>query len=125
MTADYYDTNLQHDSDCNECRHNEKKIKSLREENERLRNAGEILAKAMYSRDARIAEFESALRLDQAWPLRDVIQKLVDGVDILLHEKDYDALGWEDYEHSFTRGKEIIAQLKALSPDPVNRETKE
>jgi hypothetical protein len=73
---------------------------------------------------ARIAQLESALRMSDAWPLHDVIQKLVDGVDILLHKKDYDALGWEEYEHAFTRGKEIVKQLKALSTDAVNEEPK-
>jgi hypothetical protein len=56
-----------------------------------------------------------------SWPLIDVLRKLVEVADILLHKKDYDGHGWEEMEHCYQRGKEIILQLE----NPKRAVTKE
>jgi hypothetical protein len=52
------------------------------------------------------------LRLDQPWPLVDVLKKLIEASDILLHEKNYDRNGWEEHEHCFREGNKIVELLK-------------
>ena len=49
---------------------------------------------------------------DKAWNTHDVIAKLVEATDILLHRKDYDGHGWEEIEICYQRGKEILQQIK-------------
>lgn len=51
------------------------------------------------------------LRLEETWPLIDVLRKLVEASDILLHEKDYDRAGWEEHEYAYRQGLMIIEQL--------------
>lgn len=58
------------------------------------------------------AEVERLKGCDNAWPLQDVLTKLVDASDYLLHRKDYDGHGHEELLHCVKRGKEIISQLK-------------
>lgn len=50
--------------------------------------------------------------LDQPWPLMDVIKKLCEATDILLHKKDYDGHEWEEMEICLKRGLEIIKDTK-------------
>ncbi len=38
------------------------------------------------------------LRLDEAWPLKDILSKLVGASEILLQKKDYDGHGYEEIE---------------------------
>jgi predicted metalloenzyme YecM len=52
------------------------------------------------------------LGLDQPWALIDVMKKLIEVTDILLHEKNYDRHGWEEIEHCLGRGKEIVKMLE-------------
>lgn len=63
------------------------------------------------------------LALDTAWPLIDVLKKLVHATDVLLHEKAYDRAGWEEIEHCFQRGKqtiELLDKYQSLSvPQPL------
>jgi len=33
--------------------------------------------------------------MDTPWPTHDLLDKLADATDILLHDKDYDGHGWE------------------------------
>lgn len=56
------------------------------------------------------------LRLNNPWSLLNVMKKLVEASDILLHQKDYDRLGWEDHEHALREGKKIIKTLSQPSP---------
>ncbi len=46
------------------------------------------------------------------WPLVDILKKLTDAADILLHKKDYDGGDWEEIETCYKRGKEIIKLLE-------------
>lgn len=43
---------------------------------------------------------------DQPWPLRDVVRKLCDAAEILLHEKNYDGHGHEEISHALKVGRE-------------------
>jgi hypothetical protein len=51
---------------------------------------------------------DEIIGMDKAWPLVDVLYKLVEASEILLHKKNYDGHGWEEIEHCIKRGKEII-----------------
>jgi hypothetical protein len=57
-------------------------------------------------------ELVKLLGTDNAWPLVNVMEKLVESTEILLHKKDYDRHGWEEVSHCVERGKEIIEYLK-------------
>lgn len=48
---------------------------------------------------------------DQPWPLRDVLNKLIEASDILLHNKSYDGHGWEEISHAAERGRYIAGLL--------------
>lgn len=52
------------------------------------------------------------LDLDKPWPLKDVLAKLIEATEILLHQKNYDGHGWEEISHCVQRGKEIINNLE-------------
>ena len=43
---------------------------------------------------------------DQPWPLRDVVLKLCDAAEILLHEKNYDGHGHEEISRALKVGRE-------------------
>ena len=52
------------------------------------------------------------LRTNEAWSLVDVLEKLTHATDFLLHKKDFDGDRWEEMEHCYKLGKEIIESLK-------------
>lgn len=43
---------------------------------------------------------------DQPWPLRDIVLKLCEAAEILLHGKDYDEHGHEQIAHALKLGRE-------------------
>ncbi len=53
----------------------------------------------------------------EPWPLWDVLDKLVEASDILLHQHNYDGHGWEEIHHAVKRAKEISAHLKTIEWD--------
>jgi len=55
-------------------------------------------------------------RFDKPWSLLEVMKKLVGASDILLHQKDYDRMGWEEHEHAYREGKAIIELLSNINP---------
>lgn len=61
------------------------------------------------------------LRFSEPWSLLEVMKKLVEASDILLHQKDYDRLGWEEHEHAFREGKKIIQALEQTPPPKTDR----
>ena len=56
------------------------------------------------------------LGFHEAWPLRDVLSKLVESTEYLLNVKNYDGHGWEEVLHCTKRGREIIALLHKVNP---------
>ncbi len=52
------------------------------------------------------------LDMDKCWPTKDVLDKLIEAAEILLHKHDYDGHGWELIAHAVDRGKEISARIK-------------
>lgn len=54
------------------------------------------------------------LGLNNAWPLKDVLQKLVDAAEILLHKKSYDGHGYEEIEMCVKQARATIPQLVAI-----------
>lgn len=50
----------------------------------------------------------AVLMEDQAWPLRDVLAKLVEAGEILMHQKNYDGHGWEEISTAIERGKAAL-----------------
>lgn len=57
----------------------------------------------------------------EPWPLRDVLAKLVEAGDILMHEKNYDGHGWEQISHAIERGKAALSSWPNDRDEP--RET--
>lgn len=52
------------------------------------------------------------LGLEEPYPLSDVLQRLVDGSEYLLHEKSYDGDDYEEIGICVKRAKDIIKLLK-------------
>lgn len=55
---------------------------------------------------------EMPLDLDKAWNTYEVIAKLIEASEILLHKKDYDGHGHEEILTCCRRGKEILKQIQ-------------
>ena len=55
--------------------------------------------------------YSNILGLDNSWSLKDVLNKLIEASEILLHQKNYDGHGWEEINHCVERGKEIVSTL--------------
>ena len=55
--------------------------------------------------------------LDNPWTLKDVLNKLIEASEILLHKKNYDRHGWEEISHCVKRGKEIVLILASELSD--------
>jgi hypothetical protein len=58
-------------------------------------------------------ERKALLRLDQPWPLRDILSKLVDSTAHLLAEHNCDALGHEERRSAMLAAEEWLAALDA------------
>ncbi len=55
--------------------------------------------------------YSDILGLDNSWSLKDVLKKLIEASEILLHQKNYDGHGWEEINHCVEIGKEIVSTL--------------
>lgn len=51
------------------------------------------------------------LDLDNPWPTKDVLQKLIDATKILLHKKDYDGPNYEEMEICVKRAEALVEAL--------------
>lgn len=73
-----------------------------------------------WERERRV-EAENIVGLLNAWPLNDVLKKLVEAAEILLHKNSYDGHSYEEINHCVERGKEILAAMEAYrdSTGPV------
>ena len=49
--------------------------------------------------------------LDNPWPAKDVIEKLIWATEYLLNNKDYDGHNHEELRYCVNRGREIINNL--------------
>ena len=49
---------------------------------------------------------------DQPWPLDEVVLKLCEAADILLHDKDYDGHGWELIQEAEKVGREWVTTVR-------------
>jgi|WetSurMetagenome_2_1015567.scaffolds.fasta_scaffold00103_17 hypothetical protein len=67
--------------------------------------------------DTRDAVIEKLLESDNSWSTIDVLKKLIEATEILLHEKNYDGHGWEEISHCVKRGKEILLNLTSLQSE--------
>ncbi len=54
-------------------------------------------------------ELRGILLLEQPWPLRDSLLKLIEAAEILLNEKNYDGDGWEQIQHAAEAAKKALA----------------
>lgn len=59
-----------------------------------------------------------SLLMDEPWPLRDILAKLVEAADILLDDKDYDGHGWEEIAGCRDRAKAILATQNSVLNKP-------
>lgn len=72
---------------------------------------------ADYYKEATDKYVNSILKQDEAWSLLEVIKKLSKASDILLHEKDFDRMGWEEHEYAYRESLKIIKQLESITPN--------
>jgi hypothetical protein len=54
---------------------------------------------------------EKIIGQTEAWPLVDVLKKLTEASEILLHRKNYDGHGWEEIAKCVERAKQITSLL--------------
>ena len=52
---------------------------------------------------------------ENAWPLNDVLKKLIEAARILLKKHDYDGHNYEEIQHCIKRGEEILIENKLIS----------
>lgn len=57
------------------------------------------------------------LRLSEAWTLNDVVNKLIEASEILLHDKNYDGMGYEEIEQCVKIAKEFNKSLSKSIKD--------
>ncbi len=62
------------------------------------------LAKIVFSH-SQFQQEETNIDADSAWPLSEVLKKLIEAADILLNKKDYDGHGWEEISHAVKKAK--------------------
>lgn len=62
----------------------------------------------------------AALGVGEAWPITDVLMKLIESTEYLLDVKNYDRQGWEEVSHCTKVGRkmvsDILVALKDLQP---------
>lgn len=64
---------------------------------------------------------KNALRLDQPWPIQNVLRRLADGADQLLDDHSHDATGHEDLDLCRRFAREMAENLdEILAGRPVN-----
>lgn len=61
-------------------------------------------------------EVSMPLGLDNPYPLKSVLEKLIEATEILLHQKSYDGPNYEELEMCVRRAKEIIRQISIEQP---------
>lgn len=49
----------------------------------------------------------------EAYPLKNVLQKLIDASEYLLHKKNYDGIDYEEIETCVLKAKQIVHALSA------------
>lgn len=52
---------------------------------------------------------DEALRMDTPWPIPEVLRKLADAADILLHQRNYDGHGHEEIGHARDAARAFLA----------------
>jgi len=80
----------------------------------------DLLTKYRFSSKEQGEKEPNILGLDNAWPLKNVLEKLIEATNILLHNKSYDGQGYEEMQICVSRAKEIIGELstKSASGEP-------
>ena len=56
-------------------------------------------------------ELQTLKGLNDSWPLKDILKKLIEGADILLNKKDYDGHGWEEISLARKMAKDKLKEL--------------
>ena len=51
--------------------------------------------------------------ISSAWTTADLLERLCEATDILLHKKDYDGDGWEILQTALKLGRERVVQLRS------------
>lgn len=55
--------------------------------------------------------------MQEPWPIHDVVSKLVEASEILLHKKNYDGHGWEEISHAVAYAKQWLEEKEIELPD--------
>ena len=59
-------------------------------------------------------DLNKLLSHDNPWPLNDVLKKLIEASEILLHDLNYDGDGWEKIDICKKRGEDIIEIIEYI-----------
>lgn len=68
---------------------------------------------------------ENVLGVGSPWPLKDVLNKLIEAAGILLDKKNYDGHGWEEIHHRTVIGKQIVEKISGENLDSITPSVKE
>ena len=82
-------------------------IKELTKENNQLTTDNYHNSSNLEIATREIKELKEVLRMDEAFSLYHVLDKLTEASNILLHEKNYDGHGWEIIEKCVTEAEAI------------------
>ncbi len=64
-----------------------------------------------------------ALRLDQPWPVQQLLTKLAGAADHLLHGHDCDRHGWDEIGSAAQKAREVVVALDAALTSPTQETT--
>lgn len=67
--------------------------------------------------DPKVTEEREGMMNDQPWPLRDIVSKLCEATEILLHEKNYDGHGHEQISCALRLAKSWIGTQEKDKPN--------
>jgi hypothetical protein len=71
---------------------------------------------------AELKRKDEALGFGEAWPLPDVLSKLVESTEYLLDVKNYDKVGWEEVSHCTKLGRQYIDKINSVIAEQALKE---
>lgn len=77
-------------------------------------NQGYIDLSVMPKRDAPVEAITQILGMDTSFPTWDILEKLIEASEMLLHRYSYDGHGWELINHNIDAARERILTMKQV-----------
>lgn len=57
-------------------------------------------------------------KLSNAWDIKSILMKLINASEILMHDKNYDGLGWEEVATCVNEGKKLLLDFQQTPITP-------